>query len=70
MRNPTHELRVKALVEELTGLPVTCGHELTSQLNAVRRATTVALNAHLIAPLRELLAAVQETLSDRNIPLR
>ena len=24
---------------------MTCGHELTSQLNAVRRATTVALNA-------------------------
>ena len=67
VRNPAHELRVKALVEELTGLPVTCGHELTSQLNAVRRATTVALNAHLIAPLRELLAAVQDTLRDERI---
>jgi N-methylhydantoinase A/oxoprolinase/acetone carboxylase beta subunit len=63
VRNPEHELRVKQLVEELTGLPVTCGHELTSQLNAVRRATTVALNAHLIAPLRELIAAVQATLT-------
>ncbi len=63
VRNPTHELRVQALVEELTGLPVTCGHELTSQLNAVRRATTVALNAHLIMPLRELMMSVQETLT-------
>ncbi len=63
VRNPTHELRVQALVEELTGLPVTCGHELTSQLNAVRRATTVALNAHLIMPLRELMTSVQETLT-------
>ncbi len=67
VRNPAHELRVKALAEGLTGLPVTCGHELTSQLNAVRRATTVALNAHLIAPLRELLAAVQETLASQKI---
>lgn len=67
VRNPSHELRVKALVEELTGLPVTCGHELTSELNAVRRATTVALNAHLIAPLRELLTAVQDTLRERQI---
>jgi N-methylhydantoinase A/oxoprolinase/acetone carboxylase beta subunit len=67
VRNPSHELRVKALAEQLTGLPVTCGHELTSQLNAVRRATTVALNAHLIAPLRELLAAVQETLRAKRI---
>ncbi|OQA46970.1 MAG: Acetophenone carboxylase gamma subunit [Chloroflexi bacterium ADurb.Bin325] len=63
VRNPAHELRVQALVEELTGLPVTCGHELTSQLNAVRRATTVALNAHLILPLRELMASVRETLA-------
>lgn len=62
VRNPSHELRVRGLVEELTGLPVTCGHELTSKLNAVRRATTVALNAHLILPLRELIASVQRTL--------
>lgn len=67
VRNPAHELRVKALVEELTGLPATCGHELTSQFNAVRRATTVALNAHLIAPLTELIASVQATLSGLGI---
>jgi len=63
VRNPSHELRVRGLVEELTGRPVTCGHELTSQLNAVRRATTVALNAHLILPLRELMVSVQQTLA-------
>ncbi len=62
VRNPAHELRVQALVAELTGLPVTCGHDLTSKLNAVRRATTVALNAHLILPLRELIASVRTTL--------
>ena len=62
VRNPAHELRVRALVAELTGLPVTCGHELTSKLNAVRRATTVALNAHLILPLAELIASVRRTL--------
>lgn len=67
VRNPAHELRVKALVEELTGLPATCGHELTSQFNAVRRATTVALNAHLIAPLAELIASVQATLAELGI---
>ena len=67
VRNPTHELRVRGLVEELTGKPVTCGHELTSQLNAVRRATTVALNAHLILPLRELMTDVQDTLVRLNI---
>jgi N-methylhydantoinase A/oxoprolinase/acetone carboxylase beta subunit len=67
VRNPAHELRVQALVEELTGLPVTCGHDLTSKLDAVRRATTVALNAHLILPLRELILSVDHTLRARGI---
>ena len=32
--NTSHENRVRDLVEELTGLPVTCGHELSSRLNS------------------------------------
>jgi N-methylhydantoinase A/oxoprolinase/acetone carboxylase beta subunit len=67
VRNPAHENRVRQIVQELTGCPVTCGHELSSQLNAVRRATTAALNAHLILPLRELIASVQHTLADVGI---
>jgi N-methylhydantoinase A/oxoprolinase/acetone carboxylase beta subunit len=67
VRNPTHELRVRNLVEEFAGLPVTCGHELTSRLNAVRRATTVALNARLISLLRELIATVRQTLDEQAI---
>ncbi len=67
VRNPTHELRVRALVEELTELPVTCGHELTTRLNAVRRATTVALNARLVPLLRELIATVRQTLDEQGV---
>jgi N-methylhydantoinase A/oxoprolinase/acetone carboxylase beta subunit len=67
VRNPAHELRVRALVQELTTLPVTCGHELTSRLNAVRRATTTALNARLIPLLRELIATVRRTLDEQGI---
>jgi len=67
VRNPAHELRVRALVEELTALPVTCGHELTTRLNAVRRATTTALNARLIPLLRELMATVRHTLDEQGI---
>ncbi len=63
VRNPAHELRARELIQALTGRPVTCGHELTSKLDAVRRATTVALNAHLIAPLTELIGSVQRTLA-------
>ncbi len=60
--NPGHELRVKALVEQLTDLPVTCGHELTMRLDSVRRATTATLNAQLIPLLRELIATLRQTL--------
>jgi N-methylhydantoinase A/oxoprolinase/acetone carboxylase beta subunit len=67
VRNPAHELRVRALVEELTALPVTCGHELTIRLNAVRRATTAALNARLIPLLRELIATVGRALDAQGI---
>jgi len=73
VRNPAHELRVRALVEELTtsangeSLPVTCGHELTTRLNSVRRATTAALNARLIPLLQELVATVRGTLDALDI---
>lgn len=73
VRNPVHEIRVRTLIEELTAppggqpLPVTCGHELTSRLNSVRRATTVALNARLIPLLRELIATVRHTLDELGV---
>jgi len=73
VRNPTHELRVRQLVEELTRQPdgsfrsATCGHELTTRLNAVRRATTTALNAKLIPLLRDLIATVRRSLDELQI---
>lgn len=67
VRNPDHEVRARAIVEAATGLPVTCGHELTSQLDSVRRATTTALNARLIPLLRELITTVRRTLDRRGI---
>jgi len=67
VRNPAHELRARALIEGATGLPVTCGHELTSQLDSVRRATTAALNARLVPTLRELIATLRRVLAARRI---
>ncbi|MGQ9684136.1 MAG: hydantoinase/oxoprolinase family protein [Anaerolineae bacterium] len=62
VRNPEHELRARALVSSLTDCPITCGHELGDELNSIRRATTVALNARLIPLLRELLQALRRAL--------
>lgn len=66
-RNPSHELAVKELARAMTGLPVTCGHELTHRLDALRRATTVALNARLIPLLCDLIEAVQAAMVGHGI---
>ena len=67
VRNPAHELGARNLIQELSGLPVTCGHDLTTRLNSVRRATTVALNARLVPLLRELIGTLRQALAQRVI---
>ncbi len=65
--NPEHELRAKAVAEEVSGLPVTCGHTLTSSLHAARRALTTVFNARLIPILRELIEAVSGMLAQYRV---
>lgn len=67
VRNPAHEIALRKLVRELTDLPVSCGHELTSKLDAPRRALTCALNARLIPQLQQLIRAVAGLLDARGI---
>ena len=67
VRNPEHELKVRQLIREMTDLPVTCGHELSSNLNAPRRALTTALNARLIPFLHQLIVAMRALLSEKGI---
>jgi N-methylhydantoinase A/oxoprolinase/acetone carboxylase beta subunit len=68
IRNPDHELRARDLVRSLCDLPITCAHELTGELNAIRRATTVALNARLIPLIQRLIQAVRHSLAHYQIP--
>lgn len=70
VRNPAHELAVREALEQETGLPVTCGHELTTRLDSIRRATTVALNASLVGRVKGLIETVREVLEERRIPGR
>jgi N-methylhydantoinase A/oxoprolinase/acetone carboxylase beta subunit len=67
VRNPAHEIAVRQMIRDLTDKPVTCGHELTSKLDAPRRALTVALNARLIPQLQQLIRAVSGLLADKAI---
>lgn len=59
VRNPAHENRLRDLIRERTGKPVTCSHELTSNLDAPRRALTTLINARLIPLLHDLIISVQ-----------
>ena len=67
VRNPAHELQLRAWVTDLCDKPVTCGHELASSLGAPRRAMTVALNARMVSHVKALIDSVQRTLQTRRI---
>ncbi len=62
VRNPEHEQRARELIVRLCDAPVTCGYELSAQLDAPRRALTAFLNARLVPLISELIDAVQKTL--------
>ena len=67
VRNPAHELRLQQMVQDLTGMPVTCGHELATSLGAPRRALTASLNARMIPFIQDLMAAVEAILAKLKI---
>lgn len=65
--NPAHEQRAAELAAAATHLPIVQGHQLSMKLNAVRRATTAALNASLLPLIAELLDGVRSVLRDRGL---
>jgi N-methylhydantoinase A/oxoprolinase/acetone carboxylase beta subunit len=58
-RNPAHELAARDLIRNLTDLPVTCSHELSSALGGPKRALTAVLNARLIGLIARLISACE-----------
>jgi len=67
VRNPSHEIELREKLRELTGLPVTCGHELSASLDAPRRALTAFINARLIPLIKDLIVATRKTMTDHGI---
>ena len=67
VRNPEHEIAVRDIIRERTGLPVTCSHELSSKLGGPRRALTTLLNARLISMIDRLVNATEGFLAKRGI---
>ncbi len=67
VRNPEHELRARNIIRAISPKPVTCAHELSSKLDAPRRALTAALNARLTPQIRHLIEALTQVLKTQSI---
>jgi N-methylhydantoinase A/oxoprolinase/acetone carboxylase beta subunit len=65
--NPSHELQTHEAIAEICTLPVVLGHQLSTRLGSVERATTAALNASLLANLQDFITAVEHSLAQRQI---
>ena len=63
VRNPAHEQRARDLITKFTGKPATLSTELTSALDAPRRALTAVLNARLISRVSMLISAVRRSMA-------
>ena len=65
--NPEHELVVKNILTEETGMIVSCGHELSDQLNLVVRAQTAVLNARTIPRMVKFFHELEGVLAKQKI---
>src|SRR6516225_2894358 len=67
VRNPAHERQARERIRALCDKPVTCSFELSSQLDAPKRALTAALNARLTPQIRHLLDALAQVLAGERL---
>jgi N-methylhydantoinase A/oxoprolinase/acetone carboxylase beta subunit len=65
--NPEHENRAWAAISRICDLPIVLGHQLSTRLGSVERATTAALNASLLAVLQDFVIAVRRAMERRRI---
>lgn len=67
VRNPAHEYRMRDIIRDRTGKPVTISSELAEALDAPRRALTAALNARIISRIVSLIEAVRQGMAENGI---
>ena len=66
-RNPEHEIRAQRAVSSICDLPIVLGHQLSTKLGSIERATTAALNASLLSILQDFIIAVRRAMERRGI---
>jgi len=67
IRNPDHEIRVARYIEEHCDLPVVSGHQLSTRLDAPKRAATAWWNARLIPLISLLIEDTRKVLKEFKI---
>ncbi|MEI6100735.1 MAG: hydantoinase/oxoprolinase family protein [Eubacteriales bacterium] len=65
--NAVQEKKAKKIIQQQLDLPVVCGHELFSDINAVQRGVSILLNARLVPVIAEFLDSIKKALDQRNI---
>ncbi len=66
-RNPAHEIAIRELIHSLCDAPVTCGHELSAELDGPRNALTCVLNARLIGTIAALIASTEQSMAELGV---
>ena len=67
VRNSAHEVLARDIITKATAKPVTLSTELTSSLDAPRRALTAVLNARLISRISMLIDAVSKAMAELGV---
>lgn len=65
--NASLEKKVRSLVGKAYDIPVICGHELFSDLNSLRRGSSILLNARLLPIMENFFLAIKAALKKRDI---
>ena len=65
--NASHEEQAFQIISETISQPVVLGHELSTRLDSVQRATTASLNASLLSHLKSFIQAMENSLREREI---
>ncbi|NJD01586.1 MAG: hydantoinase/oxoprolinase family protein [Ruminiclostridium sp.] len=67
IKNPEFEKRTKEFITGNTGKLTICGHELTGEVNSLKRAASALLNAQLIPLVNDFISAVKTSIANKNI---
>lgn len=65
--NASHEEKSFQIISDTLDQPVVLGHELSTRLDSVQRATTASLNASLLSHLQSFIQSMEKSLKERNI---